>query len=157
MYSCGLDQLHGIADGDTAWRYDMAVETEPTVKFPSDPPQHTQVLLTGIRVKRGHDAARAEVFHPDNDRTNPQLGSFPPSFREPRHVSDNQIRPESPEVVTHGREHSVGCYQQGKDIETVVRLVLNQAGSRSRRCLNIARNVLCSPRPSIHQDLIVPA
>src|SRR6266853_2907777 len=100
MYSCGRDQLHGTADGDTAWRYDMAVEAEPTVKFPSDPPQHTQVLLTGIGVERGHDATRAKVFHPDDDRTNPQLRSFPLSFREPRHATDYQIRPEAPEVVT---------------------------------------------------------
>jgi len=82
-------------------------------------------LLTGIGVERGHDAARAQVLHSDDDRTDPELGSFPLSFQQSRNASDNKIRPEPPEVITDGRDHPVGCDQQGKNIETVVRFVLN--------------------------------
>jgi hypothetical protein len=59
------------------------------------------------------------------------------------------------EVETNGREHSVGCDQERKDVEALFRIAFDQAGSRSGRGLHVARDILGVPRPSIHQNAIV--
>ncbi len=98
---------HGIINAHRSGACDVRIERKPAAESSADIAQYFRVALQRVRIDRRHRAAAAQGIEPDHCVGDVQAGAFPASFGQAFDASDEDVRPQSPDVPAERRNGSV--------------------------------------------------
>ena len=111
------NERNGIALSENTRLGDCAIEREFAGCFLHDLAEDAEVLLEAVGVECGHHASHAQLRYVDDHLARPETGTGPVPFCLPSHATDNNVRAQPSKVHVQFADGSVGCDEQGQNIE----------------------------------------
>src|SRR5213594_4459390 len=146
-------ELYRIAHPYGAGGHDIAVEREAPVELPLDPAQHADVLLEGIGVERGHDAALPQILHADDHIADLELPALPRALGQPLDAGDHDVRAQASPIGGERLDRAVRRDEEREHVESLHPVVAHQPRACPHCGDDVLRDLRSAPRPPVDQRL----
>src|SRR5947207_3146683 len=122
-----------------------------------DPAEHVDVLLQGIGVERGHDAALPQILHADDHIADLELPALPRALGQPLDAGDHDVRAQASPIGGERLDRAVRRDEEREHVESLHPVVAHQPRACPHCGDDVLRDLRSAPRPPVDQRLPVRA